>query len=193
MDWVEAQVRKVFIERGANDVQELGNLIKSLNFVRHDQTQLMLPLNRGSHGVAMQDSTNSHVGLFLPYLHFETAHKMQQKQNTMRQAKASKLRSPDLKKTCTRDELLMEAYLSTSATSLHPRQTLDQYFYPHTNTERRDQDQIVYRYQMRGPGRKLSPDKEPKLIMVDRLWMWILQGGGSHCDMFPPAMESTKG
>ncbi|CAI7581831.1 unnamed protein product [Penicillium pancosmium] len=59
-------------------------------------------------------------------------------------------------------------------TSLHPRQTLDQYFYPHANTERRDQDQVVYRYQTSGPGRKISPDKEPRLFMVDRLWMWVL-------------------
>lgn len=36
MDWVEALVINVFIERGTNDVQGLSNFIKSLNFVRHD-------------------------------------------------------------------------------------------------------------------------------------------------------------
>jgi hypothetical protein len=131
MDWVEALVTKVFIEMGANDAQELGTLIKSLNFLRHDQTQLMLPLDRESHEVAKKASTNSHIGLSLPYLHFETAQKMQQMQKTINHAKASKLRSPDLKKSRSRNELLMDGYLSNSTTSLHPRQTLDQYFWSH--------------------------------------------------------------
>lgn len=55
---------------------------------------------------------------------------------------------------------------------LQPRRTLDQYFYSHLdNTARRDKDQVVYRY---------TKNEEPKIFMVDQMWLWIINGGLSH-------------
>lgn len=55
------------------------------------------------------------------------------------------------------------------APRLQPRRTLDQYFYTHLgSTRQRDKDQVVLRYTYR------TPDTEPKLFMVDQLWVWII-------------------
>lgn len=68
-----------------------------------------------------------------------------------------------------RDELLVHAYMNSS---LHPRRTLDQFFYHGIDTSVRDTDQVVYRYcQFHRP-----PREELKLFMVDQLWMWIMGG-----------------
>jgi hypothetical protein len=53
---------------------------------------------------------------------------------------------------------------------LHIRRTLDQsYYYMLDNTRSRNRDQVVSRY-----GEKL--DREPVVMMVDQLWLWILEG-----------------
>ncbi|MCJ1476515.1 hypothetical protein MMC13_005181 [Lambiella insularis] len=65
-----------------------------------------------------------------------------------------------------KDEKLIYAYL-LEASPLHPRRTLDQYFYSAGDTEQRDKDQVVYRYCQRH-------NIEPKLFMVDQLWLWVL-------------------
>lgn len=67
-----------------------------------------------------------------------------------------------------RDELLVHAYQR----SLHPRRTLDQFFYHGIETDQRDSDQVVWRF-----CREYRKYEEKKLFMVDQLWMWILGGG----------------
>lgn len=60
---------------------------------------------------------------------------------------------------------------------LQPRRTLDQYFYSHLdNTAHRDKDQVVYRY---------TKDEEPKIFMVDQMWLWIINGGLSSPNRRP--------
>lgn len=55
---------------------------------------------------------------------------------------------------------------------MHPRRTLDQYYFSTLkDTTSRDRDQVVYR------GTKIEkPDwkHEPRIVMVDQLWLWIL-------------------
>lgn len=75
----------------------------------------------------------------------------------------------------TADEKLIQNYLHEKH-FMHIRRTLDQYYY-HTmkDTSLRDEDQVVYRY-----AKKMWPkEKETNLniLMVDQLWMWILDGG----------------
>lgn len=67
--------------------------------------------------------------------------------------------------------MLINAHLTSSTASLHVRRTLDQFFYPNIDTRTRDQDQVVYRYQTKTP---YGHWMEPKIFMVDQLWMWIL-------------------
>ena len=90
------------------------------------------------------------------------------------------------------DEKMVEKYLSTRP-ALHPRRTLDQsYYWTSKETASRDRDQVVYR--ATSPVAKHLPQacsaniakdllydkstenikKVPRLVMVDQLWMWIL-------------------
>lgn len=109
------------------------------------------------------DRKDTNIYMFMPYLHFETVERRDKMQDAIqRHGRPGLQQSPT-----TRDELLINAHL-TSSTSLHIRRTLDQFFYPNINTRSRDQDQVVYRYQTHGQWR------EPKIFMVDQLWMWIL-------------------
>ena len=55
---------------------------------------------------------------------------------------------------------------------LHPRRTLDQFYYNPLDTQQRDDDQVVYRYT-----RSIS---EPKMMMVDQLWLWLLNDGSEY-------------
>ena len=76
------------------------------------------------------------------------------------------------------DEVLIKAYsLPSDVGQLAPlqlRRTLDQYFYTHlASTHERDTDQVVLRYTQEEAG------IEPKIFMVDQLWMWVLNGGKS--------------
>jgi hypothetical protein len=87
------------------------------------------------------------------------------------------------------DEKLIYEYLHQRP-PLHPRRTLDQSYYRDLkNTGTRDRDQVVYRATTPGPHNCLERmDKKegkckqchedirkvPRLIMVDQLWMWIL-------------------
>ena len=85
------------------------------------------------------------------------------------------------------DEQLIQNYLAATP-PLHPRRTLDQsYYWTLKDTRNRDRDQVVYRGTAPDPklmhrkcfeGKcaqcKEDVTKVPRVIMVDQLWMWIL-------------------
>lgn len=102
-----------------------------------------------------------------------------------------------------RDKKLLREYLRTDK-PLHPRRTLDQaYHWTLNSTRQRDRDQVVYRHTTSKPGTfhrydrnnckwiehkelgpldipdpcdecKMNIQKLSRVIMVDQLWMWIL-------------------
>ncbi|QRD91476.1 ankyrin [Aspergillus flavus] len=117
-------------------------------------------------------STTSNVCVFMPYLHFETAERRLKMQEAIQRAETLNFQ-PGFTRSPTRDEMLIRAHLASSTASLHVRRTLDQFFYPNIDTQTRDQDQVVYRYQTMGQGRERY-GTEPKIFMVDQLWMWIM-------------------
>ncbi len=105
------------------------------------------------------------------------------------------------------DEKLIEKHL-TRKPPLHPRRTLDQsYYWTLKDTCSRDSDQVVYRGTTQNPKllhfgcKKEDPTKKgqtcpqcteiikkvPRVVMVDQLWMWILDesefgsSAGSRC------------
>ncbi|KAJ5162637.1 Mg2+ transporter protein CorA-like/Zinc transport protein ZntB [Penicillium coprophilum] len=127
------------------------------------------------------------VCVFMPYLHFETAERRQQMQDAISRAETLDFVSNGVKRTRTRDVLLIDAHLSSSTTSLHVRRTLDQFFYPNIDTKSRDQDQVVYRYQTKSPGMGV----DPKIFMVDQLWMWVL-GTNLIVTAFPQRWDQPK-
>ncbi|KAI7532186.1 hypothetical protein KC317_g19571, partial [Hortaea werneckii] len=60
---------------------------------------------------------------------------------------------------------------------LHIRRTLDQSFYRTIDTDARDIDQVVYRYEQELSKSKHQEEDsrdDVKVLMVDQLWMWIL-------------------
>ena len=93
------------------------------------------------------------------------------------------------------EEKLLETFLHNNP-PFHPRRTLDQsYYWTLKTTKRRDRDQVVYR--ATAPDKKFMHDandeekgctrygckqcrrdirKLPRVIMVDQLWLWILDG-----------------
>ncbi|KAF7595629.1 hypothetical protein BBP40_005377 [Aspergillus hancockii] len=134
-------------------------------------------------------STTSNVCVFMPYLHFETAERRQKMQEAIQRAETLNLQ-PGISRPPTRDEMLIRAHLVSSTTSLHVRRTLDQFFYPNIDTQTRDQDQVVYRYQTKGQGRERY-GMEPKIFMVDQLWMWMM-GSNLIVTSFAQRWEQPK-
>ncbi|KAJ5207925.1 hypothetical protein N7449_002304 [Penicillium cf. viridicatum] len=127
------------------------------------------------------------VCVFMPYLHFETTERRQKMQDAISRAETLDFVSNGMKRMRTRDEMLIDAHLSSSTTSLHVRRTLDQFFYPNIDTKSRDQDQVVYRYQTKSPGM----GADPKIFMVDQLWMWVL-GTNLIVTAFPQRWDQPK-
>ena len=70
------------------------------------------------------------------------------------------------------DEKLLRKHL-TSERPVHIRRTLDQsYYWTLKDTSDRDRDQVVYR-----ATKKADQNPQiPRIVMVDQLWMWILDG-----------------
>jgi hypothetical protein len=68
------------------------------------------------------------------------------------------------------DEMLIRQHLYADP-PLHIRRTLEQYYYWTTeDTGPRDRKQVVYR----GTRLRRDPEALPRVIMVDQLWLWIL-------------------
>jgi len=152
---------------------------------RHDSTPLTGSGHLRSPGSpGRKDPTSTAKGnifTFLPYLHFETNQRRREMHDAIERVQRLKARDksdsrvlkPAPQKAQTFDEMLLRAHLGSSTVSLHVRRTLDQFFYHNIDTQSRDQDQVVYRYQCRGQ----SPEAlgiDPKIFMVDQLWMWVL-------------------
>ncbi|KAF2637723.1 hypothetical protein P280DRAFT_95152 [Massarina eburnea CBS 473.64] len=143
-------------------------------------------------------TAKGNIFTFMPYLHFETDTRRQEMQAAIERAKRLKEREkndgriirPALQRANTYDEMLLRAHLTSSTVSLHVRRTLDQFFYHNIDTQSRDQDQVVYRYQCQGhsPG-ELGID--PKIFMVDQLWMWVL-GKDLIVTAFPQRWQQPK-
>lgn len=92
------------------------------------------------------------------------------------------------------EELLMTNYLHCQP-PLHPRRTLDQAYYGALrSTTSRDRDQVVYRGTTAEPHDCLGMEvcqqckedvrKTPRIIMVDQLWLWVLDER-----MFAPPLD----
>jgi Mg2+ and Co2+ transporter CorA len=116
--------------------------------------------------IRTKQASTSNVYLFMPYLHFESDERRREMQEAIEH-----LRYPDHQMSLHEDEVLIRAHLTASGSFLHLRRTLDQFFYHNIDTQMRDADQVVYRYQKRHQD-ELSGD--PKIFMVDQLWMWII-------------------
>lgn len=90
----------------------------------------------------------------MPFLHYETHDRRLSMAETIQRARTG----GKPQRNASRDELLIHAYVN----NLHPRRTLDQFFYHGIDTTQRDNDQVVWRYCQ-------EHRMEPKVFMVDQL------------------------
>ncbi|KAJ0118418.1 hypothetical protein J7T55_009201 [Diaporthe amygdali] len=101
---------------------------------------------------------NGKMVLFMPFLHYETHDRRLSMAETIQRARTG----GKPQQNASRDELLVHAYVN----NLHPRRTLDQFFYHGIDTTQRDNDQVVWRYCQ-------EHHLEPKVFMVDQLYTVI--------------------
>lgn len=98
-------------------------------------------------------------------MHYETDERRRKMSRAIKNARDGR----NIVDNSSRDSLIVNAYLNNTP-PLHPRRTLDQFFYHGIDTSVRDTDQVVYRYCERH-------GVEPKVFMVDQLWLWIIGKG----------------
>jgi hypothetical protein len=78
---------------------------------------------------------------------------------------------------------LLSGYLKHDR-PVHCRRTLDQFsYYMLESTERRDRDQVAYKWGRKNPR---LPKGERPILMVDQLWLWALHNGGGRRGRIPP-------
>lgn len=136
-----------------------------------------------------QQVSNSNIFFCIPYLHYETDRRRREMQGAIERAELLKNGIiPTSTRASTYDEFLIRAYLGTQNPSLHVRRTLDQSFYHNIDTQARDRDQVIYRYQLKS---NKVDSIDPKIFMVDQLWMWIL-GKDLVVTSFPQRWQQEK-
>ncbi|KAI0880869.1 uncharacterized protein GGS22DRAFT_197215 [Annulohypoxylon maeteangense] len=134
--------------------------------------------------------------LFMPILGFE--------KHEYRKRLKLVMENPTIEGNPPMDEtpLLVQAYYDQKEVSLHCRRTLDQFTYTMLpDTEERDSDQVISKWwkqkeQLRkGPPRFSKEELKNKspVLMVDQLWLWILEGEATVMTCFPDAWDSTAG
>jgi hypothetical protein len=163
--WIEATVIKWYMESRSEDTQSLIGLLSSLAHCHQGQYP---------HSRFRQPSCQvhgKHIWISIPYLSYETVLSLQRLQDTIQRVVDSTASDTQVESLCT-DDLLVKAYMALGGEGLHIRRTLDQSFYPNFDTRVRDRDQVVYRYQ-KSTGIRSD---DPKLYMVDQLWILILKG-----------------
>ncbi|RMZ90996.1 hypothetical protein DV736_g1772, partial [Chaetothyriales sp. CBS 134916] len=123
--------------------------------------------SRSGPGIQQAAGPHKNIGvLFMPYLHWETNSNRQQMRDVVLNVREGG-RVQQHKK-LDKDEFLIRGYLR-HATDLHLRRTLDQFRHHNINTDKRDKDQVVYRYYLNAKG---MSKRDPRIFMVDQLWIW---------------------
>lgn len=172
-------------------------------FVR-PMARCLLPKSADKHdGITTPLSANNEIqfAVYLPYLHWDTFKNMQRQAAIIKkrseQAHARPV-DPEIARSPSITHKLIWQHL-TSDRPVHCRRTLDQYGYPSLrNTAVRDADQILYKRTKRkseaessqeppvkeklssrssaGPKRRSNgdDDNDAKVLMVDQLWLWIM-------------------
>ncbi|KAH8652160.1 hypothetical protein BX600DRAFT_472039 [Xylariales sp. PMI_506] len=136
-----------------------------------------------------QNPGDKNLVVFMPYLHWGEDSQIEGMKTLLKDGRGQRERS-----TWTKDQKMLHAYLfKDDAHPLHLphiRRTLDQFcYYTLKDTDARDKDQTVIRYQ-----RKFTT--EPKVTaMVDQLWLWVLVGPSGRADTvitcFPSKDDSS--
>ena len=161
--------------------------------------------------------------IYLPYLHWDSFGLLKKRAKTIgdrRNASDVRPTDPQITKGKSMETKLIWQYLSADP-PLHCRRTLDQYGYPTLrNTSARDADQVMYkrtkadkdafrdqparhhshhshahghRPALRQSVTKGKDDDAAKVLMVDQLWLWVLDGRTLVTFASPKERENDSG
>lgn len=122
----------------------------------------------------MAAPANQTIALFMPFLAYENHEGRKKNAKIIHRTRDPTLKRGSSSSSADRDSALIQGYLTYDKGPLHCRRTLDQYsYYMLETTERRDKDQVVYRWaKEQGKTKNQIP-----LLMIDQLWLWILPDG----------------
>jgi hypothetical protein len=118
--------------------------------------------------------------LFMPYLHYEKSKSRDEMAETIKDVRRTNVRRmPPRPDDLNPDQKSLWSYLWPDF-PLHPRRTLDQFYYDALDSdtpqrdgvEPRNMDQVVYRFM-----KKEWKGDDPYILMVDQLWMVMLEDG----------------
>ncbi|KAK4194328.1 hypothetical protein QBC40DRAFT_188426 [Triangularia verruculosa] len=110
------------------------------------------------------------IAIFMPYLAYES-HDGRKRMAAM----INRVNDDKNRPLSHRESALIDGYIhAQDILPLHCRRTLDQYsYYMLETTERRDKDQVVYRWATKHG----KPKNAAPILMVDQLWLWVLPDG----------------
>lgn len=130
--------------------------------------------------VTIMGQPSVHLLLFMPYLHYEKSKAREEMAETVKDVrKTNARRLPPRIDDLNPDQKSVWSYLWGDM-PLHIRRTLDQFYYDALDSdtpqregvEPRNKDQVVYRFM-----KKEWKDDNPYILMVDQLWMVMLEDG----------------
>ena len=107
----------------------------------------------------------------MPYIHWETEQRLAEMKKVIEDVEKN---SSTASKKRDKNEELIRVDLVHPRHPLHIRRTLAQYYYTLENIDIRDKSQIVTRY-----FNDYFPGKKKVVMMVDQLWLWLLDKGSS--------------
>ncbi|KAJ3567999.1 hypothetical protein NPX13_g6570 [Xylaria arbuscula] len=135
------------------------------------------------------------IALFMPIFGFERRGNYRMQRNAMNNPSL-----PGEEET----SAIIRAYFNHDKLPLHCRRTLDQFTYTMLdNTDRRDRTQVMSRWAKRNNmanGRQSSQystpqpsdDKNDPLLMVDQLWLWVLEDEQTVITSLPNTWDATE-
>ncbi|KAI1359749.1 hypothetical protein F5Y08DRAFT_344349 [Xylaria arbuscula] len=135
------------------------------------------------------------IALFMPIFGFERRGNYRKLRNAMR--------NPSLPGEDDTTSLI-RTYFNRKKLPLHCRRTLDQFAYTMLdNTDRRDRTQVMLRWAKRknkasrrhdpqGTARQSFDDENYPLLMIDQLWLWVLEDEQTVITSLPNTWTSTE-
>ncbi|KAF5005374.1 hypothetical protein FDECE_8186 [Fusarium decemcellulare] len=121
-------------------------------------------------------AASSQFVIYLPYLHWDSFDCFMQRSEYLRDIKTASIMDGLRERTKSIYRVMRD---DCDNQSLHPRRSLDQFFYSNLlETFPRDNDQVVSKNTKHPHGKK-------KMIMVDQLWLWFLEAPDPVADGKP--------
>ncbi|KAI1114783.1 hypothetical protein F5Y14DRAFT_412819 [Nemania sp. NC0429] len=158
-----------------------GRHIGSAPFDRH-----IFP---GAYGPDQNPLSDRTIALFMPVLGFEKNKNRQQLRSVMRGYDQDTGSTSNIDK---KNARFIKAYLKNGKFPLHCRRTLDQFTYHMLeDTDDRDKTQVMLDWANRQQSQNKPSEDGFPVLMVDQLWLWVLQKEKTVITSLPDTWEAT--